>query len=55
VGSTPTPGTIIALAADAVQIGLLPLFMEGAAAPWNDAIDVAVGGMLLGRWPMCSW
>lgn len=37
----------IALAADAVQIGLLPLFMEGAAAPWNDALDVAVGAMLL--------
>lgn len=37
----------IALAADAVQIGLLPFFMEGAAAPWNDALDVAVGGMML--------
>lgn len=37
----------IALAADAVQIGLLPLFMEGAAAPWNDALDVAVGGMMV--------
>ena len=38
---------VIALAADAVQIGLLPLFMEGAAAPWNDALDVAVGTMML--------
>ena len=37
----------IALAADAVQIGLLPLFMEGAASPWNDALDIAVGAMLL--------
>ena len=37
----------IALAADAVQIVLLPFFMEGAAAPWNDALDVAVGGMML--------
>ena len=37
----------IALAADALQIGLLPLFIEGAAAPWNDALDVAVGGMLI--------
>ena len=37
----------IAFAADAVQIGLLPLFMEGAAAPWNDALDIAVGAMLL--------
>jgi len=37
----------IALAADAVQIVLLPLFMEGAAAPWNNVLDVAVGAMLL--------
>jgi hypothetical protein len=37
----------IALAADALQIGLLPLFIEGAAAPWNDALDVAVGGTLV--------
>ncbi len=38
---------VIALAADAVQIGLLPLFMEGAAAPWNDALDIAVGAALI--------
>jgi len=38
---------VIALTADAVQIGLLPFFMEGAAAPWNDALDVAVGALLL--------
>jgi hypothetical protein len=37
----------IALVGDAVQIGLLPFFMEGAAAPWNDALDVAVGAMLI--------
>ncbi len=37
----------IAVAADAVQIGLLPLFIEGAAAPWNDALEIAVGGALL--------
>ena len=37
----------IALAADAMQIGLFPFFMEGAAAPWNDALDLAVGGMML--------
>ena len=37
----------IAVAADAVQIGLLPLFIEGAAAPWNDSLDIAVGGALL--------
>lgn len=37
----------IAVAADAVQIALLPLFIEGPVAPWNDALDVAVGGLLL--------
>jgi hypothetical protein len=37
----------IALAADAVQIGLLPLFMEGALAPWNDALDIAVGATMV--------
>jgi hypothetical protein len=36
----------IAIAADVVQIGLLPLFVEGAAAPWNDALDVGVGAAL---------
>src|SRR2546422_6622825 len=24
-----------------------PLFVEGAAAPWNDSLDIAVGGALL--------
>ena len=37
----------IAVAADAVQIGLLPVFIEGAAAPWNDSLDIAVGAALL--------
>ena len=37
----------IAIAADAAQIGLLPLFMEGAAAPWNDALDIGVGAALI--------
>jgi hypothetical protein len=37
----------IAVAADAVQIGLLPLFLGGAAAPWDDALDLAVGAALL--------
>ena len=30
-----------------MQIGLLPLFVEGAAAPWNDALDLVVGAALL--------
>jgi len=33
----------LALVADAVQLGLLPLFIQGAASPLNDALDVAVG------------
>ena|SRR2546428_9246693 len=37
----------IAIAADAVQIGLLPLFMEGATSPWNDALDIGVGVALI--------
>ena len=37
----------IAIAADAIQCGLLPLFMEGAAAPWNDALDIGVGAALV--------
>lgn len=33
----------LAVVADAVQIGLLPLFVQGAASPINDALDVVVG------------
>jgi hypothetical protein len=32
----------IAVVADAVQIGLLPLFMEGALSTANDVLDVVV-------------
>ena len=32
----------IAVIADAVQIGLLPLFMEGALSSANDVLDVVV-------------
>jgi len=34
---------IVAVVADAVQLGLVPLFAEGAASLVNDALDVAVG------------
>jgi hypothetical protein len=56
VGSSPRRGRwrgrplaalAIAVAADAAQIGLLPLFIEGAAAPWDGALDIAVGVALL--------
>lgn len=32
----------LAMAADAVQIGLLPMFVEGALSPFQDALDVVV-------------
>lgn len=36
----------LAAAADLVQIVAFPLFGEGFASPWNDALDVAVGAAL---------
>ena len=38
---------LLAVLADAVQIGLLPLFSEGALSPLNDLLDVAVGAVLV--------
>jgi hypothetical protein len=32
----------IALASDAVQLAVFPFFVEGAASPWNDALDAVV-------------
>ncbi len=47
---------IIALAADAVQLGLFPLFGEGFASPLDDALDVVVAGVLIRllgfHWPL---
>jgi hypothetical protein len=34
---------VLGVVADAVQLGLLPLFAEGWASPLNDALDVLVG------------
>ena len=50
-GSSPSPGRIwaargIAMAADFVQIAILPAFAEGAFSPINDALDVAVAAVL---------
>jgi hypothetical protein len=33
---------VIAIVADVVQLGFIPIFAEGAASPINDALDVAV-------------
>ena len=38
---------LVAIAADAVQVLLFPLFGEGFASVANDALDVAVGLLLL--------
>lgn len=38
---------IVAMAADALQIILLPLFVEGAESPADDALDVGVGIALM--------
>ena len=46
-----TPGRVwaarlLAMAADAVQIAVFPLFAGGAASPWNDALDLAVAAAM---------
>lgn len=38
---------VLAVVADAVQLGLLPLFAPGATSPVNDALDVAVGAAMI--------
>ena len=38
---------IVALAADAIQVGGFPLFAEGALSPWNDVLDVAVAALMV--------
>jgi hypothetical protein len=38
---------ILAIAADALQLVFLPLFVEGAASPADDILDVGVGAALL--------
>jgi hypothetical protein len=37
----------VAIAADLLQIALFPLFGPGVVAPWNDALDVLTGVVLL--------
>lgn len=38
---------ILAIIADALQIILLPLFVEGAESPADDVLDAAVGAALI--------
>jgi hypothetical protein len=38
---------VLAMAADALQIVLLPMFSEGAMSPADDVLDLAVGAVLV--------
>ena len=38
---------LLAIVADALQLVFLPLFVEGAASPADDILDVGVGAVLL--------
>jgi hypothetical protein len=50
---TISPGTrfraamVLAILADALQIIVFPLFIEGAVSPVNDVLDFGIGGMLV--------
>ena len=48
---------ILAVVADALQLAILPMFVEGAASPADDAVDLGVAGAmfyLLGwHWSFC--
>jgi len=47
---------VVALTADAIQIAAAPLFGEGFASPFNDALDLIVAGVLIKllgfHWPL---
>lgn len=51
-GITISPGTrfrtalLVAILADALQIVVFPLFVEGAASPADDILDLGVGAAL---------
>ena len=38
---------VIAIVADAVQLGLIPIFAEGAASMLNDGLDIVIGLVLI--------
>jgi hypothetical protein len=38
---------VLAVAADALQIFVFPLFAEGALSPADDVLDIAVGAVLV--------
>ncbi len=38
---------VLAVLADAIQLGFIPIFAEGAASPVNDVLDIAVGIVMI--------
>lgn len=38
---------VVALLADALQFAVVPLFVEGAGSPAEDALDLGIGGLLV--------
>ena len=38
---------ILAVAADALQLGLFPFFVQGAVSPASDAVDLVVAAVLV--------
>jgi hypothetical protein len=38
---------VLAICADALQIIVFPLFVEGAVSPVNDVLDLGIGAMLV--------
>ena len=49
-----SPGTrfriaiVLAIAADILQFAVMPLFVEGAASPADDVLDLGIGAVLTG-------
>ena len=41
---------VLAIVADLLQLVVFPLFVAGAMSPADDFLDVAVAGILAGRW-----
>ena len=37
---------VVAILADAAQIAVFPMFLEGAASPYDDILDICIGGVL---------
>ena len=46
-GSRFRAAMVLAIVADALQIGVFPLFVEGALSPADDVLDLAVAAVLV--------